>query len=64
MFISNQIKSYIRITIFITITNVLLLLLITEKYKLIGVVSTLIVAEILFIILYFYNSFLKIKKQI
>ncbi len=64
MIISNQTKSYIRITIFVTSVNVILLLVLTEKYQLFGIISTLLVAESLFIILYFYNSYLKIKTNI
>jgi O-antigen/teichoic acid export membrane protein len=65
MFISNQTKSYIRITIFVTTVNIILLLLLTEKYQLAGIILTLIVAELLFILLYFYNTFIKenIKKE-
>lgn len=64
MFISNHIKNYIRITFFVTSINILLLLLLIEPYKLTGIIATLIIAELLFIILYFYNSFLKIKTSI
>ena len=65
MFISNQTKSYIRITIFVTTVNIILLLLLIEEYQLAGIIFTLIVAELLFILLYFYNTFIKanIKKE-
>jgi len=62
MFISNQTKSYIRITIFVTSVNIILLLLLTKKYQLTGIVLTLIVAELLFILLYYFNCFLKINR--
>jgi len=65
MIISNQTKSYIRITIFVTSVNIILLLLLIEKFQLAGIILTLIVAELLFILLYFYNTFIKmnIKKE-
>lgn len=63
MFITDQLNNYIRITIFVTVINLMMLILLIKSYELIGVVFTLLIAELLFIILYFYNSFLRIQKQ-
>ncbi|MFY0483713.1 oligosaccharide flippase family protein [Flavobacterium sp. PLA-1-15] len=55
-------KKYIMITIFVTIVNVLLLLLFINYYELYAVIFAMILSEILFISLYFNGSFKNLKK--
>jgi O-antigen/teichoic acid export membrane protein len=63
MFTNNNNKNYIRITIFVTITNIITLLFLASILNLNGVVISIIVAELFFIFLYFKNSIL-LKKEI
>lgn len=61
MFVFNKNKDYIKIAIAITIFNVVLILLVIDKFELFGIISTLIISEILFIVFYLKSSLLKIK---
>jgi O-antigen/teichoic acid export membrane protein len=63
MFTNNNNKNYIRITIFVTIINIITLLFLASILNLNGVVISIIVAELFFIFLYFKNSIL-LKKEI
>ncbi len=63
MFTNNNNKNYIRITIFVTIVNIITLLFLASILNLNGVVISIIVAELFFIFLYFKNSIL-LKKEI
>jgi O-antigen/teichoic acid export membrane protein len=58
MFINNNNKKYIRITIFVTAVNIILLLILTPSLNLNGVIISIIFAELFFIFLYFKNSIL------
>jgi O-antigen/teichoic acid export membrane protein len=61
MFVFNKNKDYIKITIAITIINVVLILTVIDKFELFGIIATLILSEILFIFFYLKSSLLKIK---
>lgn len=63
MFTNNNNKNYIRITIFVTIVNIITLLFLASILNLNGVIMSIIVAELFFIFLYFKNSIL-LKKEI
>jgi O-antigen/teichoic acid export membrane protein len=63
MFTNNNNKKYIRITIFVTIVNIITLLFFASIFNLNGVIISIIVAELFFIFLYFKNSIL-LKKEI
>jgi O-antigen/teichoic acid export membrane protein len=63
MFTNNNNKNYIRITIFVTIVNIITLLFLASILNLYGVIISIIVAELFFIFLYFKNSIL-LKKEI
>ena len=63
MFTNNNNKNYIRITIFVTIVNIITLLFLASILNLNGVIISIIVAELYFIFLYFKNSIL-LKKEI
>lgn len=63
MFTNNNNKNYIRITIFVTIVNIITLLFLASILNLNGVIISIIVAELFFIFLYFKNSIL-LKKEI
>jgi len=60
MFAFNKNKKYIRSAIFVTIINVTLLLILTPIYKLYGVICSIIIAEVFFIILYYKSTLLNI----
>lgn len=64
MFIQDKSKVYIKIAIFATIVNIGLILLLIKRFELLGIISTLIISEFLFIAFYFYNAFLHTKKLI
>jgi O-antigen/teichoic acid export membrane protein len=55
MFTFNKNKRYIQITIFVTTSNILLLLILAPILNLYGMIFSLIISEILFIILYSRN---------
>ena len=61
MFSFNKNKEYIRITFFTTTTSLLLMSFLLQRIGLNGAFISIILAEILFIILYFYTLY--IKKQ-
>ena len=63
MFTNNNNKNYIRITIFVTIINIITLLFLASILNLNGVIISIIIAELFFIFLYFKNSIL-LKKEI
>ena len=63
MFTNNNNKKYIRITIFVTIINIITLLFLASILNLNGVIISIIIAELFFIFLYFKNSIL-LKKEI
>lgn len=63
MFTNNNNKNYIRITIFVTIVNIITLLFLASILNLNGVIISIIIAELFFIFLYFKNSIL-LKKEI
>lgn len=64
MFIQNKNKMYIKIAIFVTVINILLLLIFIKKFEILGIIISLIIAEIVFIIFYYYNSFLNTKLNV
>ena len=53
--VSGKNKYYIRTTLFVTLVNLHLLYLLLNMYKLKGVIISLIVAELLFIVMYFIS---------
>lgn len=57
MFITEKNKAYIRITIFVTVVTVALLLALIGTYTLSGIIVALIIPEIIFIALYLYNVY-------
>jgi len=61
MFSFNKNKEYIKITFFSTILSLLLMIFLLQQIGLKGAFISTILAEILFIILYFYNLFSKIN---
>ena len=61
MFSFNKNKEYIIITFFTTIVSLLVMFFLLQNIGLKGAFIATILAEILFIILYFYNLFSKIK---
>lgn len=58
MFTNNNNKNYIRITIFVTIVNIIILLILAPIMQLNGVIISIFIAELFFIILYFKSSVL------
>ena len=64
MFIRSKNKVYVKITIFVTILTILLLLLLINKMQLLGIIITLIIAELFSIIFYFINAYLPTQKSI
>lgn len=64
MFIQDKSKIYVKITIFVTVVNITLLLILIKQFELLAVIATLIVAELIFIAFYFYNAFLHTKQLI
>lgn len=58
MFIRSKNKVYVKITIFVTILTIVLLLLLINKMQLLGIIITLIIAELFSIIFYFINAYL------
>ncbi len=63
MFLVNKNKIYIRITIFVTVINVLLILILIRNYNLIGIIAALLFSELLFILLYYKEAYHYIKNQ-
>jgi O-antigen/teichoic acid export membrane protein len=63
MFITGRNKSYIKTTITITAISVLLLLVLVNLYSITGAIIAIAVAEVLFIILYFKNSYLHLSRK-
>lgn len=64
MFIQDKNKIYVKITIFVTIVNITLLVLLIKEFEILGIVVTLIISELIFIAFYFYNAFLHTKQLI
>ncbi len=64
MFITNKNRIYIKITILATIINVVLILLLIKHLYLYGIIISLIVSEIVFITMYFSNSYLPLKAKL
>lgn len=64
MFIQDKSKIYVKITIFATIVNITLLLLLIRRFELFGIIITIIIAELTISAFYFYNAFLYTKKLI
>ncbi|NBL65785.1 oligosaccharide flippase family protein [Flavobacterium sp. NST-5] len=64
MFATNNNKNYIKIAIFATILNITLILISIKSFELYGIISSLIIAEIFFIVGYFTHSVLNNKHQI
>ncbi|HEU4495524.1 MAG TPA: oligosaccharide flippase family protein [Flavobacterium sp.] len=64
MFINDKSKIYVKITIFASIINIALILLTIVPLQLYGIMLSLLIAEILFIGCYFYNSYLYTKHSI
>ena len=64
MFIRSKNKVYVKITIFVTILTIVLLLLLINKMQLLGIIITLIIAELFSIIFYFINAYLPTQKSI
>jgi len=63
MFIMGRNKIYVRIAIFVTAVNIVAILILVKDYLVPGVIISLVVAEILFIILYFKNSCLHLSRK-
>jgi len=64
MFVCNKNRIYIRITIFVTVINIILILVLIQPFQLNGIIASLIVSELFFISFYFYNSYLNIKSKL
>lgn len=63
MFVMNKNRYYIRITIFVTAINLITLVFLIKILELNGIIISLLISEVLFITLYSYNSYLKIKSK-
>lgn len=63
MFVTDRSKIYIRITIFVTVVNVLLISLLIRQWELYGIIASLLVSEVLFISLYFSKAYLHLKSR-
>lgn len=63
MFIVGRNKIYVRIAVFVTAINIFMILILIKNYQVPGVIISLVVAEILFIILYFKNSYLHLSRK-
>ena len=61
MFVAGRNKAYVRITILVTLLNIIMIILAIHAYGIQGIIATLIAAEILFIILYSGNAFSFLK---
>lgn len=64
MFITNKNKVYIKITIFVTVVNVLLIAILLTHFELIGVIAAIAISELLFIVLYFNKAYLVLNKKL
>jgi O-antigen/teichoic acid export membrane protein len=62
MLIMNRNRHYIRITVFVTVINIVTLLSLIKILEINGIIISLLISEVLFIYLYSQNSFLKIKQ--
>jgi len=62
MFLIQKDKQYIRIIIAVTLINVLMLVTLVPIFQLYGVVMSILVAELLFVLL-FYSSIISFKKN-
>jgi O-antigen/teichoic acid export membrane protein len=63
MFVKEKNKQYIKTTIFVTIINVIIILCFIKKLELTAVISSLIIAELFFILFYFNFTNSKIIKE-
>ncbi|MEL1246020.1 oligosaccharide flippase family protein [Flavobacterium sp. DGU11] len=63
MMIANRNKEYIRIVISVTIISIVSMFSILGKFGIIGLIATFIAAELLFISLYFKNSYLHLSHK-
>jgi O-antigen/teichoic acid export membrane protein len=64
MFVTNKNKVYIKIAIFVTLVNIFLIVSLLDSLALIGVIVAIAISEILFIVLYFYASYLDLNKKL
>ena len=64
MFITNKSKVYIKIAIFVTLINVLLILALLNNFALSGVIIAIAVSELLFVILYLKYGYLDLKNKL
>lgn len=62
MFVTEKNKNYIKITIFVTIVNISLILLLIYSYELYGIIAALIISELFFIGFYSKNT-MKFNKK-
>jgi O-antigen/teichoic acid export membrane protein len=62
MFTNDNNKNYIKITIFVTLVNIIALLILAPIFKLKGVIISIVIAELLFIFLYYKKSIV-LKKE-
>lgn len=63
MFVTGNNKNYIRIAIGVTMVNVVLLPVLIKPYSIAGAIIALIAAEVLFIVLYYRNSYLHLTSK-
>lgn len=61
MFVTGRNKAYVRITILVTVLNIVMILFAIHTYGIQGIIATLIAAEILFVMLYSKNAFSFLK---
>ena len=64
MFITERNSVYVRITMLVTVVNILLIFSLIPIFDLLGIVFSVIISEILFIIFYFKNSLVHLKNTI
>ena len=64
MFIINKNKVYIKITMFVTLINIVLILILIRKFQFFGIIVPMLISEILFIVLYLNYAFFSLKKTI
>jgi O-antigen/teichoic acid export membrane protein len=63
MFITGKNRNYIKTAILVTAINIVLLLVMIKFYSVTGSIIAIIVAEALFITLYFKNSYLQLSRK-
>jgi len=63
LFIMGRNRNYVKVTIFVTVTNVTLIALLTPVHGLLGIVGSLIICEILFISGYSFYSLFDMKNS-